>query len=118
MVEVINIRKTKSKFDFVHRGKILHFQIDPCENGVHVFFFFEQKMKDVIPEPLQNLLPDNDLEKILKKKVIEEHISLTWYDKLLGRTLEKKITSWARKTQKQCQKSEDVVKKIRENLTV
>ena len=115
MTVVAPLHKTKSKFDFVYKGKTLHFEIDPQADGVLVAFVTDVKLREVIPEHLQSIMArGQDLDDVVGRKAIsQKHIKLHIWEKIFGITLEKKVSVWAKRTQEEYRKSEDIAEKIR-----
>jgi len=111
---LVTLHKSKSKFDFVHKGTPIQFEVQPCNCGVTVAFVRELKLKETMPEPFI-LMQGKDPESISERKgaIEEEHIELKWWEKLIGITLEKKVTRWATKVRNEYANSESVAERIR-----
>lgn len=115
MTVVTALHKSKSKFDFVHKGIPLQFDVEPSTKGVHVAFLRDMKLKDMMPEALLPMFGrGRDPEEVVEQKAVaHQYITLKWWEKFIGITLEKKVTKWATTVRDEWAKSETIADQIR-----
>lgn len=99
------LRETKSKYDLVIDGKMFRFQVMPCKGGgIDVAYVMEAKLKDMVPDFIRKIIPGPEDDQIIHDIVGHECLSIKWWEKAIGITLEKKAENWAIKQRKELER--------------
>lgn len=98
-MKIISIDKNKelaSKYDLHVSGRPVRFIVEgcTCPNAVRAKFIAECNAKDMVPEHIRNFVQNDS---IVKETIIEDHIVLKWWEKVLRITLQSKVERWAKR---------------------
>lgn len=86
-LRAIPLHQKKSKYDIVHKGMILYLDFKATGYGYHAFYYREIPLEG----PMAFFMGGMDGEKVHKPTVAEVGVSLRWWDKILGTTLDQKL---------------------------
>ena len=106
------LKKTESKYDIVWKGTTFKLDAKPCRHGLELYYVATQEPPKDLPAFLAQLTSS-------AKIVDAEHVSLRWWDKLLGRTIEskaKKATEKMRARLFEKMRRTDEAERIRQSL--
>lgn len=101
-MEVTQLREQKSRYDIFHKGRTIRFMLEGCgcKHGVNAVFAVELKKRDILPSFIPAEAIDEP-DELVYKHLIEDHVILKWYERMIGIPLKWKIDRWAKKNRRE-----------------